>query len=78
MSGLVAILLGLTGVVYAVWPWLCRQAQPLAHGEPEVRAGEELESVVKALRDWSVAAGEIRVEELAAIDGKPHAEVGDE
>ena len=77
MSGLVAVLLGLTGVVYAVWPWLRGQALPLAHGEPEVCAGEELDSVVKALRDWSVAAGEMRVEELAAVDGKPHAEVGD-
>ncbi len=75
MSGLVAVLLGLTGVVYAVWPWLRGRARPSLDDAREVRAGEELDSIVKALREWSVAAGEVGIEALEAIERAPRAEV---
>ena len=65
---MLAVLLSLTGAVYAAWPWLRGRASRAAD-EPEVYAGEDMENVEKVLRDWSVAAGEVRVGDTEAIGG---------
>lgn len=78
MSGLVALLLGLIGVVYAAWPWLRGRPLPWAAGGCEIRAGEERDSLVRALRDWSLAAGEVRNGHLEGVEITPSAEVEDE
>jgi hypothetical protein len=73
VSGLVAILLGLVAVVYAVWPWLRGQTRPPDDGAREGRAGEGLDSIVRESREWSVAAGE--VEGWQAAEGASNVEV---
>jgi hypothetical protein len=70
MSAAVAVLLGLLAVLYSVWP-LFRQrgVRPLASS----RSGSldvDAETCVRALRKWSMAAGEIQAEErVSAQDG---------
>jgi hypothetical protein len=75
VSGLLALLICLAGVVYAAWPWLRGRAWRVPTDEDEVRVGEDMDSIEKALREWSVAAGEIGVGALAAIEGESSAEV---
>jgi hypothetical protein len=81
MIGLTAVVLCLSGVAYAAWPWLRRRGRlsaPAISGqrERELRHEEEREEYVKALRDWSLAAGEVEVESLAAVERAPTEEVG--
>lgn len=68
MIGLVALLLGLTAVLYAAWPWLRGSDWPTLADPVEVGAGAETDDVEKALRAWSVAAGEIGAESMAEIE----------
>lgn len=69
MSGLLALLLGLAGAVYAVWPWVRRRTGPALTDERDVRVGEDMENIEKALREWSVSAGEVGVGALETIGG---------
>lgn len=67
MIGLLALLLGLAGAVYAAWPWLRRRSGPTLTDERDFRVGEEMENIEKALREWSVSAGELGVGALETI-----------
>ncbi|MGD8697949.1 MAG: hypothetical protein PVJ43_01580 [Gemmatimonadales bacterium] len=78
MIGLLALLLGLTGVVYAAWPWLRGSEWPTPAHPPEVGAGADVDHVERALRAWSAAAGELGVEHSAESELTWEGEVGSE
>lgn len=78
MSGLLAMALGLAGVAYAAWPWLRRRPwTPPADGG-EVRHDEDMGDYVNALRDWSLAAGEVEAESPVSVASSPTTGVEDE
>lgn len=78
MSGLIALVLGLAAVAYAAWPWLKRRSSVPLRFRPEVRRAEELEDYVNALRDWSIAAGEVRAGDSDDVEGAPMARLEDD
>ncbi len=56
MTALLAILLGVLGVVYAAWPWPTSASRSGGlQPDPEPDEGE----IAAALRRWSEAAGEL-------------------
>jgi hypothetical protein len=62
VTALLAMIMGLLAVGYAVWPLLRgRPAPPL--GEAPHRGRDAAEEEVAALLAWSAAAGEMRREE---------------
>jgi hypothetical protein len=71
MSASVAVLLGLLAVLYAVWPLLRHtEVRPLGAS----RSGSEdvdAETCVRAMRDWSLAAGETQAEETISAQDSP-------
>lgn len=78
MSGLLAMALGLAAAAYVAWPWLWRRPwRPPADGG-DVRHDEDLGEYVNAIRDWSLAAGEIDVENPADVAAAPTAGGEDE
>ena len=78
MSGLLALLLGLAGAVYAAWPWVRRRSWPTLNDEHDVRSGEDMENIEKALREWSVSSGEVGVGALETIMRRSSAEASGE
>ncbi len=61
MTALAALLLGVVAIGYAVWPAFrgASAAEPAElAGRGVSRAGEGLAAEVRALRGWSLAAGE--------------------
>ncbi len=78
MSGLLALLLGLAGAVYTAWPWVRRRPEPTLTDGRDVRVGEDMENIEKALREWSVSAGEVGVGALETIGGTSGGEANGE
>jgi hypothetical protein len=71
MSALVAVLLGLLAVLYAVWPLLRgKGVRPLAASRSFSHVDAET-WCVRAIRDWSLAAGEIQAEEGVSAQDAP-------
>lgn len=69
MSAFIAVLLGLLAVLYALWP-LLRQKEVRCGALRSDSRAVEAETYVRAVRDWSLAAGEIQAEEtISAQDG---------
>jgi len=78
VSGLLALLLGLTGAVYAAWPWLWGRARPLLSDERDAGVGDDMENIERALREWSVSAGEVGIGASSTIEGASRAEMSRE
>lgn len=71
-----ALVLGLAAVGYAAWPWLKRRTWAPPAVDPEAR--RETEAYVNALRDWSIAAGEIGPGGSDEVEGARMARVDDD
>jgi hypothetical protein len=71
VSALFAVLLGLLAVLYAVWPLLRGQgARPLGASR-SFSQDVDAETCVRAMREWSLAAGEIQAEERFSAQDAP-------
>ena len=70
MSALAAIVLGMLGVSYAVWPALrMREIAPLTKEIPEGYSPRDAEEESAVMRTWSVAAGELEDTESPPAPG---------
>ncbi len=74
MSAILAMVLGALGVTYAVWPSLRGAGVTRLADEPPEALSAKAEADAIVLRDWSVAAGELRVEAAA---GQPRSPAGE-
>ena len=70
MSALAAIVFGMLGVSYAVWPALRMREVPLLRDEvPDGYSQSDAEAESGVLRRWSVAAGELEDTESPPAPG---------
>lgn len=58
MTTILAIVLGIAGIGYAIWPSLRGAHDGPLTEELSTRQLDDLEAAAQALRGWSVAAGE--------------------
>lgn len=71
MSAAVAVLLGLLAVLYAVWPLLSGGGVRPLGGPRSGSQDADAETYMRALREWSLAAGEIQAEAMVSAQDGP-------